>query len=274
MQKRFKILMRYLKYYSQAQNYYRIHSPFVYEFSKHVLEDDRLFYAFDELEDLRKLLVQNRKTIQVTDFGAGSHVDATKTRSVSSIAKSAATSPAFCQILFRIIDLYKPKTILELGTSLGIATLYQAAAARSAEVYTIEGCPNTAGLAQANFKRMEVDNIHLKIGQFEYVLEELLPTIGRLDYAFLDGNHRKKPTIDYFERCLKCIHDDSILVFDDIHWSEEMEEAWEEVKRHPKVTLSIDLFFCGIVFFRKEQKQKEHFTLIPSRWKPSLLPSL
>lgn len=266
--------MRYLRYYKQAQNYYRIHSPFVYEFSKNVLEDVRLFYAFDELEDLRKLLLQNRKTIQVTDFGAGSHVEATKSRTVKSIAKSAATSPAFCQMLFRIVDLYKPKIILELGTSLGLATLYHAAAARNADIYTIEGCPNTAALAEANFKRMQVQNIHLQVGQFEYILDELLPKIGRLDYAFLDGNHRKAPTLDYFERCLKYIHNDSVLVFDDIHWSEEMESAWETVQQHPQVTLSIDLFFCGIVFFRKEQKEKEHFKLIPSRWKPSLFGSL
>lgn len=246
----------------------------MFEFAERVLEDDRLFYAFDELEDLRSILLKNRKTIQVTDFGAGSQVDGSKTRSVASIAKSAATSPAFCQMLFRLIDLYKPKTILELGTSLGIATLYHAAAARNAAIYTIEGCPNTAALAQANFKRMNVPNIELKIGQFEPVLDVVLPKIKQIDYAFIDGNHRKAPTLDYFDRCLQYAHKDSIFVFDDIHWSEEMEAAWEAIKAHPKVRLTIDLFFCGVVFFRTEQQQKEHFKLIPSRWKPSLFGSL
>lgn len=274
MQKRIKLLTRYLNYYQSAQNYYRIHSPFVFEFSKHVLEDDRLFYAFDELEDLRKVLLKNPKTIQVTDFGAGSQVDSAKTRSVKSIAKSAATSPAFCQMLFRIIDLYKPKTILEIGTSLGIATLYHAAAARTASIYTIEGCPNTAALAQANFKRMKTENINLKIGEFEQVLDDVLPEIGRLDYAFIDGNHRKAPTLDYFERCLQYAHNDTVLVFDDIHWSDEMEAAWKSIQAHPQVSLTIDLFFCGVVFIRKEQQEKEHFKLIPSRWKPSLFGSL
>lgn len=261
------MLQRYLKYYFKAKNYRQVQSPFVTEFANEVLEDRRDFYAFDEIEALRHLLLRDSKTIQVTDFGAGSQVHKSNEREIRKMAKHSITSPSFCRILFRIINLYKPQQILELGTSLGIATLYQSFAALNSQVTTIEGCPNIAARAQQHFDLLETNNINSVVGQFEKVLPDTLQKMQKVDFAFLDGNHQKYATIDYFEQCLKYAHEDSVFVFDDIHWSEGMEAAWETIKTHPKVQLSIDLFFFGIIFFNKKQT-KQNLTLISSRWKP------
>ncbi len=263
-----KLFFRFLKYYFRAKTKYNVHSPFVYEFIEQVLEDDRWYYAFDEIEAVRKHMLKDKRKIPVTDLGAGSQVENKKERTIASLSKYSANQPFVCRMLFKIVNTYKPKTLLELGTSLGISTNYQAAASLNGKMLTIEGCPNIAHLAAGNFKLLKAKNVSLLEGSFDKMLPTAVKELGQLDYVFIDGNHRKEPTLQYFETCLAHAHSNSVFVFDDIHWSEGMEAAWETIKQHPQVTISIDLFFFGVVFFRKEQQKKEHFTLIKWEWKP------
>jgi len=263
-----KFIFRFLRYYFRAQTKYHIHSPFVYDFCEEILEDDRHFYTFTEVEVLRNLLKGDLEMIEITDYGAGSQISKNKKRTVASLAKNSATFPAFCQIMFRLIHKYKPQTMIEMGTSLGISTLYQADGNIEGKMLTLEGCPNIAHHSMLNFQRLKRKNIRLLKGEFGKTLPLALKEFPKLDYVFFDGNHRKEPTLEYFNQCLKNAHEQTVFVFDDIYWSDGMVAAWKEIKRHPEVRLTIDLFFCGIVFFRKEQRGKEHFTLIPSSWKP------
>jgi len=255
------LIRQYLGYYARARTRYRIHSPFVFELVNEVLEDNRHFYVFDEIERLRVNLLRDKRMLEVTDLGAGSHTTTSNQRSVQSIARSAVTPSRYTQFLFSLVHYIKPKTLLEMGTSLGISTLYQAKADGRAQVVTLEGCPEIADIAQENFTQLKADNIEL-------ILPRALQKMQRADYVFFDGNHRKNPTLNYFHEALKYAHEGSVFVFDDIYWSEEMVEAWEEIKAHPQVTLTIDIFYMGIVFFRKENVTKEHFTLIDSWKKP------
>jgi len=263
-----QIIRNYVSYYARARTRYQVHSPFVFDLINEVIEDDRFFYVFDEIERLRENLLYDKRVIEVTDLGAGSHTTSARTRSIRSIAKSAVTPFRYTQLLFKLIHYFKPKRILEMGTSLGISTLYQATAVRSAKVITLEGCPQISAIARENFRWLGTNNVELMTGDFAGTLPKALDKIKCLDYAFFDGNHRKVPTLEYFEKALEYAHEDSIFVFDDIYWSDEMREAWEEIKANPKVTLTIDLFYVGIVFFRKENSEKEHFTLIDSWKKP------
>ena len=179
------------------------------------------------------------------------------------IAERSAKNKKYCKLLFRLAYYFKPTTVLELGTSLGISTAYLASANPNSKVITIEGCPNTAQEAKKNFESLGLANIESLIGNFEDVLTtniERLTSNGKLDFAFFDGNHKREHTLKYFTQCLESTHNNSVFIFDDIHWSDEMEEAWEEIKSHPKVSVTIDLFFLGLVFFRKEQA-KENFII-------------
>ncbi|MBK8566613.1 MAG: class I SAM-dependent methyltransferase [Saprospiraceae bacterium] len=260
--------MRFLKFYWQAQTRYNVHSPFVFAFTEAVLEDDRWYYAFSEVEALREFLLPDSHQIEVTDLGAGSELTPGKLRTIGSLVKHSASRAFICQWLFRTVKHCKPKTMLELGTSLGIGTAYQAAAALNARIITIEGCPNVATYARKNMEMLKVKNVEQRLGRFEDRLPAALHDLGQLDYVFIDGNHRKEPTLHYFEQCLANAHVGSVFVFDDIHWSVGMKEAWDTIRTHPRVTVSIDLFYIGIVFFRKENKAKEHFRLVPWLWKP------
>lgn len=268
MQKRLQIVLRYFRYFKRAKTRYSVHSPFVFQFCENILEDQRTFYAFERLETLRKELFKDNRKIQVTDFGAGSHTNNSKERVISSIAKSAVSPASQSQILFKIVEHFKPNTMLEMGTSLGLTAAYQALPHTESKFISLEGCPKISQVAQENWAKLGIENIEIITGEFGNTLEKSLLKLQSLDYVFFDGNHQKEPTIEYFEKCLPYAHADSIFIFDDIHWSEGMEAAWEDIIQHPSVRLSIDLFFMGIIFFRTEQKETEHFTLIPSRMKP------
>ena len=256
-------IQKYLHYYFTASNGkgHGIHSPFVFDFVQNVLNDTRNFYAYTTIEYLRGILLNNQASVHVEDLGAGSTVSKTQTRTVASIAKHAAKNKKLAQLLFRVAHFYQPLTILELGTSLGISTAYLASACPHAKVFSIEGAPEIAQLANANFHWLGLKNIYSSTGHFDEVLPTLLQKTSTIDLAFIDGNHRKAPTLDYFHQLLSSINSLSILIFDDIHWSQEMEEAWEIIKHHKKVTLTIDLFFIGLVFFRDDFKVKQDFVI-------------
>ena len=254
--KRLKFILKYIRYYFVAQNENDIHSPFVFDLLTNIIKDNNPFYIYEEIEATRSELLQSNKNITVRDFGTGSF----NKRKVKDIAKHSAKSPKYAQLLFRLINHFQPETLLELGTSLGISTLYQAAVNKNSKLITLEGCPQTAEIAGQNFRKLNINNIELVIGDFDDTLPDILKQLNKLDYVFFDGNHRKEPTISHFQQCLPFINNNTFFVFDDIHWSGDMERAWETIKEHPQVTITLDLFFIGLVFFRKEV-EKQHFVI-------------
>ena len=256
-------MLKFLKYYVTASNGrgHGIHSPFVVDFVKKVMNDSRHFYAFDPIEQMRKSLLVNNQVLTIEDFGAGSKATKSNKRKVSDIARSALKPKKFGQLMFRTVNHFRANNIIELGTSLGITTAYLASANLNGNVYTFEGAKQVAAIAKQTFDSLSINNIQVIEGNFDDTLQKQLNKISCVDLAFVDGNHRKKPTIQYFEQLLAKSTESSVFIFDDIHWSKEMEEAWEYIKQHSAVTLTIDLFFIGIVFFRKEQKVPQHFTI-------------
>ena len=163
--------------------------------------------------------------------------------------------------MFRLIKHYQPKTLVELGTSLGITTSYFSKANPDCSIITIEGNDSVASVAKENFQKLNCTNIQLLQGNFDDLLPSVISQLSLIDLAYIDGNHRYEPTINYFNQFLSKSHNQTILVFDDIHWSAEMEKAWEEIKLHPSVQYTIDIFFLGFVFFRQEFKVKQNFSI-------------
>ncbi|MFN7116974.1 MAG: O-methyltransferase [Saprospiraceae bacterium] len=261
------LLMRWWRYFWRARTIYDVHSPFVADLVQAVVEDTRHFYAFSEIEALRAQLLQNETPLKIKDYGAGSQVNPDSIRTIADLAKNAAIPAEVGRQLFRLVHFCKPQLILELGTSLGISTLYLSAGARNAQVITVEGSPEVAAQAKHHFNILNKPNIISQQAEFQAILPEILPNINKLDFLFLDGDHREAATWAYFEACLKVAHDNSVFVIADIHWSEEMERVWQRLQAHPRVTLSVDLFHLGLLFFRKENTEKEHFTIIKKSYK-------
>lgn len=250
----------YLGHLVKARTRHGVHSPFVYELVSNVLRGGSVPPGSARIERMREELLLSDQTIRVNDLGAGSRVFDLPIRRVADIARTALKPTAQAQLLFRLARYFEVKEVLELGTSFGITTAYLALGAEDGTVYSIEGCPQTMRIAQHHFDQLEQVNIVPVLGGFRSRLPETLSRIGSLDMVFIDGHHAKEPTLDHFEQCLAKAHDDTVFVFDDIHWSRGMEQAWEAVKAHPRVTVTIDLYNMGLVFLRMEQA-KEHFTL-------------
>ncbi len=259
----FQLAIKYINYNFTASNGkgHGIHSPFVFDLVVQVLNDQTKNPAYKEIEVQRNLLLGNETIIEVEDFGAGSVKGLKKHRVVQQIAAGSLKKPKYAQLLYRLVTYFQPKQIIELGTSLGITTAYLAKAKQDAQVITMEGSAAIASLAEDVFKKLQLQNIHLVTGNFDETLQATINQLSTINFAFVDGNHRKEPTLNYFHQLLEKSNESTIMVFDDIHWSKEMEEAWETIKQHSSVTLTIDLFFIGLVFLRKEQKEKEHFVI-------------
>ena len=253
------LVKSYLKFLWYSKNEHAVHSPFVFSLITKCFYDTKSKPEYSILKNYRKSLLENKKTIEVTDFGAGSRVFKSNTRGVSKIAQTAGISPKRAQLLLRMLHYFQPETVLEIGTSLGLATAALSLGNVKAKIATLEGCPATAKEAQLQFQKFQFQNIDSVITKFNDYLNNLQPD-RQYQLIYFDGNHSKQATLDYFELLLPTITNDTVWIFDDIHWSPEMEAAWEIIKNHSKVTVTIDTFQWGLVFFRYEQ-EKEHFVI-------------
>ncbi len=258
------LIFKYISFWLKASNGkgHGVHSPFVFDFIQQVLRDiDPAQVEFEKIESKRKDLLSSDEVIEVLDLGAGSTAGNHQKRRLRTIAKNAAKPARFGRFFFRLIRNYQIDSVLELGTSLGLTTRYFSKALQNGSVISIEGSPVIAGLVQRSLVEEGYKNTQILQGDFDH---QLIPSFNQLNgkkLIFFDGNHKYEPTMRYFKQVLPLCGELDILVFDDIYWSAEMEHAWSEIKNCEKVTLTIDLFFVGLVFFRKDFKEKLDFMI-------------
>ncbi len=256
--KLFFLIRSYFKFLFYSGNEHSIHSPFVFDVYTRAIRSRQNFYAYTGIEAMRTKMLRCTDTITVTDFGTGTQKNASRT--INEIAAKSLKNPRLGQLLFRLVHYFQPLQIIDLGTSLGITTMYLASAKTTAKVTSFEGCAHISSYAQANFKKKGLKNIELVVGNIDSTLKPTLNNISQVDFVFFDANHTYDATLMYFQLCLQKATTESVFVFDDIHWSPAMEAAWQAIKAHEQVTLSIDLFHVGIIFLRTNQP-KQHFIL-------------
>lgn len=253
------MLISYIKHLLKANTLHGTHSPFVYSFLQNVVYKKKQHPDFKKIELLRHELLHKQTKIEINDFGAGSRIYKNNERSIASITRISVKPKKYCELLYRICQWHKTENVLELGTSIGITSAYLSLAAK--KIITIEGCKNIASVAKENFKKLNLNNIQLINNTFDNCLNiELEKIKNQKNMIYIDGNHKKEPTISYFESIIKYTTENDILIFDDIHWSDEMEEAWKHICNHPKAIVTIDLFQLGIAFMHTSQV-KEHFKI-------------
>ena len=251
-------LYAYIKFLIKSTNQHGVHSPFIYNFVTKCLYDSEKYTAYNKLKDYRNHLKSSDTILQITDLGEGSKSLNSKKRSVKKMIRVSSSSEKETKLLFRVVQYFNFKSILELGTSLGMGTYAIALANKSSRISTIEGCPNTSDYAQSKFKDLNILNTVFIKGDFTAIIPKLEDQ--NYDFIFFDGHHNKAATIQYFESLLPKAHNETVFVFDDIYWSKGMTEAWQFIKAHKDVTVTVDCFNLGFVFFRKEQV-KEHFKI-------------
>ncbi|MCC5923330.1 MAG: class I SAM-dependent methyltransferase [Crocinitomicaceae bacterium] len=247
-------LKDYLVYFLTAKNRHGIHSPFVYNLSDVVLKLPISSSAQEELIAYKNDLINSTESIVIEDFGAGSRFLKDK-RKISDIARISGSNMKTISLLYRLVNFYQPKRILELGTSLGIATNAMALAAPNASIYSVEGCAATHAQAKKHLAKYQRNNIELHQMNFANFFDQ---NDQVFDFVFLDGNHREEAVIEMLEKLENFIHDETIILLDDIRWSSGMKRAWQKTIENQNYHVTVDLFKTGLILKRKHQ-QKEHF---------------
>jgi predicted O-methyltransferase YrrM len=250
-------MKQWLEYYKKAKTIYQTHSPFLYEIYAHVLNTDRVYYDFPEIEKIRKELSGSNQSVECKEFDAGSKVWKGKNRTVSKIASSGISDEKRCRNLFNLVNYFAPNNILEFGTSLGINTLYLATSRKKANIDTVEGNKELQAIARQNAENLSLNNINFHPCTFEEYLEKLPPEL-KYDIIYLNGNHTYEATTWYFQRLLPNISDKGVVVVNDIHWSEGMYNAWNVLKSHPRIQTSVETAYVGYLFLNKDFPKIDH----------------
>jgi len=248
--------LAYLKYRANSKNAHGIHSPFVFDLYNNVISNNAVVTGSEKIEDIREQLLLRKSFIDVIDYGAASNIRSDMRR-IRDIAYYSMSGKKKCQLLYNLVANFKPTNIIELGTSFGLTAMYMSLAAPEITVNTVEGDSQTLAIANSFFEQLNFKNIKSMNSTFDSALPYILKENKKADFIFFDGNHLKEPTLRYFNESFPYAHNNSVFIFDDIHWSSEMNEAWQEIISHPQVTVTIDLFYLGIVFFKKELSKQD-----------------
>lgn len=238
----------YLRHWLNTVDEHSIHSPFFFDFYQRVISNRSLAPGTDQIEKVRRTLLTNSSEVDYRDMGSASKHFKTSKRKLSDIASTSLLPEKWSQLLYRIALFAEAKKIVELGTSMGLTSLYLSRVP-STTIYTFEGNPSMINIALTNFEYFSTKNVTLIEGNIDSTLSDHLQNPTKIQFAFIDANHRYEPTLHYFDLLAKRMADKGILVVDDIHSSPEMEKAWHELSQHELVYGSVDLFRMGILFF-------------------------
>jgi predicted O-methyltransferase YrrM len=237
----------------------RFHSPYLYRLFSDCCDEQNQAADFDRIESIRADLLNSKERITPKDFGAGHQGRVIKKEiPISTIAHHSLSSPFQCRFMARLTRFHQPRIVVEFGTSLGISASYLACGSPTSRIITVEGDPLISDIAKNIFAKLGINNIEINNTSFENYIEEALPFLDRIDLLFLDGNHRKEPLLSYFQAVKSKLHEDTIIIVDDIHWSTEMKSAWKEIIHSNEVTQSVDCFHFGLLFFTPQFMAKEH----------------
>lgn len=234
----------FLSYWLNCVDEHSLHSPFFYDFYTKVVKKKAL--PNPEAENLRTQLLNSKRTIDINDLGAGSVLNSNQ-RQIKDIAKYSLSDAKFSALYSRVINFYQCKHIIELGTCLGINTLYLAESPNT-QLSTFEGAEALINLSKDTFAFAKANHIKIIEGNLDETLEAYLRNNSKIDFAFVDANHTHEAVMRYFRLILKASHEKTIIVFDDIHLNVSMEKAWNEIKNDSLVYASADLFRCGFIF--------------------------
>jgi len=239
----------YIKHKLFEINAHSLHSPSLYQLYQECFDDARQQAGDPVIEGLRAAFRKDERTLSVDDLGAGSRISGNPVRTVRSIARGGITRHKYSRLFQHLIRYFDHRTIVELGTALGINTLYLAASDPEVKVWTFEAWHAVSEIARKAFNEAGYHNITILHGNIDATLPEFLGKGTLVDFAFIDANHTYAATMAYFEQLQKNLSARAVVVIDDINWSWEMTRAWHEITSMAEKATCIDIYQCGILLF-------------------------
>lgn len=249
-------ILAYISHWFRQVDEHSLHSPFLFEFYSDLVKNLNQ-ESIREIELLRNKLLNDQSIIDFQELGAGSRINKSNQRKVSSIAKFSTTPIKFSIFLKELITKYKYSRVLELGTSFGLNTLYMSDN-KNIDLTTIEGEPSIAKMAKSHFEQFNRMNINLINSSIDEVISSGKLGNIKWDMIYMDANHSYVPTLKYFNYFITKLNNFGVIVIDDIHWSKGMSKAWHEIKTKPEVSLTIDLFEAGLVFINENYPKEDY----------------
>jgi predicted O-methyltransferase YrrM len=252
--------VKYLRYiflarYSKGHG---MHSPFIFDLVSRILWNKTDNDVVCSIEKVRKKLISDHRLIKISDLGSAKYRKTTNNRKVSEIARYSPVPSKYGQLLSNLATEFGKPMILELGTSFGISTMYLASGSPETVIYTIEGSAEISEIASRNFTDTGMKNIKTLTGSFDEMLPVVFAAGVKPGLVFIDGDHRKESVLRYFDKIAEVSDTNTVIVIDDIYYSREMEEAWNEIKIDEKVSVTVDIFRMGIVFFRRGMSHQNY----------------
>lgn len=213
---------------------------------------ERELEFISRIENIRSRLNASDEQLEITDYGANAQSTngSIVYRTLGEVSLSSSKPKRWSMLLFYLIERLMPQRCLEFGTCVGVSTMYQSAALTlngSGTIVTMEGAQSLAAVAQKNFAELECKNIVSVVGKFTEVLDSIIEQHQPFDFVFIDGHHEGNATIAYFEKLLPSVSRNAVIIFDDIHWSSSMKDAWKKIITHRRVKHAADLYQLGIV---------------------------
>lgn len=252
------MIFRFLRHLWTSKRWNAFHSPYLFSLFQYACDEKVTFSLFKQIELYRNTFLSSAKQVTRTDKGAGSKRTTSNQLPLQKIARSSLSNPFQCRFMSRLVQYSRARTVVELGTSLGISTAYLAAGMSEGNVYSVEGDPILSNHAQQMLKELNLPHIHLINDTFENFITSLPDEISGIDILFIDGDHRKDRLLKYYNGLLPKLHAGSIVIVDDIHWSPDMEEGWKEISAQKEISQSVDCFYFGLLFFDQIFLAKEH----------------
>jgi len=249
----FRLAKDLLLHTLKAKNRHGLHSPFVYRVVDTVIYDFHAKIVYPPIEKRRAGLLADARSITLTNPVTGAY----RQKKISLVAAETLKPAKLDQMLYRLAAFFKPDKIVEIGACPGITTLYLRQAVTDAAIYAWEEDAETFDIAQDTFKKAAIDDINLITGKYEKVMPRLINALDKLDFVLIGSDLQKVTILKYFELCLPKTYDKTVLIFYGIYQNEDMKQAWAAIKAHPKVTVTVDLFWMGLVFFKQGQERED-----------------
>ncbi len=246
-----RLMREYINYWLKAKNRHGVHSPYVYDFNDKCLRLQVPEKAISSYSSYRKQLNRENLTIKVSDFGAGSKKLGAD-RKIKDIARVSGSPIKYAKLIYKIVNHYKPNKMLELGTSLGLGTMMMKLGHPKGEIHTVEGCPQTLQYTMDHFPLTRDENLHFHNARFDDFIERLDPN-EKFDFIFIDGDHRGERTQSILMSLKRHLHDETVILLDDIRWSFDMQTFWKSMTQSENYNVSIDLFKMGVLVPRHHQ---------------------